>query len=618
MYEEATGEKPPTKSLSPKKSLSKKRKAKTGLESIVDIYNQHDRLVEENKQMKASVKENKQLKLSLKKLLAAFEELQTTNGTLKQTLEDETKIISDKNIETENRNERITELETRLAEVGGELEGLTVVHATCKLKLQERTENLLDKIYKKDKEVGEMQEKLDTNNTKLSEQVTQLTERHDVIQNYVKVLAEKNKTLNDMNQSFEEYKKSIVEQKDCIEKETMDKIYIKNLEIQNLREKCDKTEKILEDKCVVNHSLKETVRKLEKTELIQSLFDKNSKLSTDNCTLEEQVIKKNEENKGMQIKIESVNFMLNEKNELINKSNIILNEHGENIKKLDKLIEAKDKEIQIQKIKINTQNIENEYMSREINNLNFKNEKEKEEMRQMLLTEMSTVYAEKHNLEEKVKTKNEEIKTQKYENIIFLKEQINLSKELKALGFKTKYDLSSMKKTVSEKEDLIAEIQEEVTKKERLIENLHASLKEANEKLNASAQPDNDGLVENENSLDHSLEVFQKLAAATNESLESVCTMREEERNQLIQLLGIKTDNKGDERLQEVEERMEVERQRLRETEERLREEKERLVCIVCSVEEVGMVFSPCGHVTCCTTCAPQGGQLPHLQGQGC
>merc|ERR1712204_155445 len=227
MYERATGEKPPTK------YLSNKRKAKTGLESILEIYNQHERLVEENKQMKLSVKENKQLKLALNKLLAAFEELQTTNGTLKQTLEDETKIISDQNIETENRNERITELETRLAEVGGELEGLTVVHATCKLKLQERTENLLDKIYKKDKEVGEMQEKLDTNNTKLNEQVTQLT----VIQNHVKVLAEKNKTLNDTNQSFEEYKKSIVEQKDCIEKETMDKIYIKDLEIQNLREK---------------------------------------------------------------------------------------------------------------------------------------------------------------------------------------------------------------------------------------------------------------------------------------------------------------------------------------------------------------------------------------------
>merc|ERR1712204_42993 len=303
--------------------------------------------------------------------------------------------------------------------------GLTVVHATCKLKLQERTENLLDKIYKKDKEVGEMQEKLDTNNTKLNEQVTKLTESHDVIQNYVKVLAEKNKTLNDTNQSFEEYKKSIVEQKDCIEKEAMDKIYIKNLEIQNLREKCDKTEKILEDKCVVNHSLKETVRKLEKTELIQGLFDKNSQLSAENCTLEEQVIKKDEENKGMQIKLESVFVMLNERNRRINKSNIILKEHEENIKKLEKSIEAKDKEMQIQKIKINTQNIENEYMSREINNLNYKNEKAKEEMRQMLLTEMSTVYAEKHNLEEKLKTKNEEIKTQKNENIIFLKEQIN-------------------------------------------------------------------------------------------------------------------------------------------------------------------------------------------------
>jgi len=405
----------------------------------------------------------------------------------------------------------------------------------------------------------------------------------------VKVLAEKNKTLNDTKQCFEEYKKSI-------EKETMDRISIKDLEIQNLRKKCEKTEKLLEDKCVVNDSLNEKLEKekLEKKELIQSLFDKNSKLSTENHPLEDQVSKRNEENKGMQIRIESVVNTLN----------------GDLIKKLTE-IEAKDKEMQIQKIKINTQNIENEYMSREINNLNYKNEKEKEEMRQMLLTEMSTVYAEKHNLEEKVKTKNEEIKTQKNENIIFLKEQINLSKELKALGFKTKYDLSSMKKTVSEKEDLIAEIQEEVTKKEKLIENLHASLKEANEKIKTSAQPDNDGLVENENSLDHSLEVFQKLAAATNESLESVCTMREEERNQLIQVLGIRTDNKGDERLQVIEERMEVERQRLRETEERLREEKERLVCIVCSVEEVGMVFSPCGHVTCCTTCAPRVASCP-------
>merc|ERR1712129_611011 len=123
------------------------------------------------------------------------------------------------------------------------------------------------------------------------------------------------------------------------------------------------------------------------------------------------------------------------------------------------------------------------------------------------------------------------------------------------------------------------------------------------------AQPNNDRLVENDNTSDHSLEVFKKLAAATNESLESVCTMREEERNQLIQLLGIRTDNKGDERLQVIEERME--RQRLRETEERLREEEERLVCIVCSVEEVGMVFSPCGHVTCCTTCAPRVASCP-------
>merc|ERR1712129_67869 len=170
----------------------------------------------------------------------------------------------------------------------------------------------------------------------------------------------------------------------------------------------------------------------------------------------------------------------------------------------------------------------------------------------------------------------------------------------------------------AEKQEDVDYLKETVTKKERLIENLHASLKEANEKLNTSAQPNNDRLVENDNTSDHSLEVFKKLAAATNESLESVCTMRAEERNQLIQLLGIRTDNKGDERLQVIEERMEVERQRLRETEERLREEKERLVCIVCSVEEVGMVFSPCGHVTCCTTCAPQGGQLPHLQGQGC
>jgi len=46
----------------------------------------------------------------------------------------------------------------------------------------------------------------------------------------VKVLAEKNKTLNDTKQSFEEYKKNIEEQKDCSEKETMDRISIKDLE----------------------------------------------------------------------------------------------------------------------------------------------------------------------------------------------------------------------------------------------------------------------------------------------------------------------------------------------------------------------------------------------------
>jgi len=62
-----------------------------------------------------------------------------------------------------------------LAELGGELEGLTEVHATCKVKLQERTENLLGKIYKKDKEVEEMQEKLYSNNTILNEQVKHLT-----------------------------------------------------------------------------------------------------------------------------------------------------------------------------------------------------------------------------------------------------------------------------------------------------------------------------------------------------------------------------------------------------------------------------------------------------------
>ena len=143
----------------------------------------------------------------------------------------------------------------------------------------------------------------------------------------MKVLAEKNKTLNDTKQYFEEFKKSIVEQKDCIEKETMNRISIKDLEIQNLRKKCEKTEKLLEDKCVVNDSLNEKLEKekLEKKELIQSLFDKNSKLSTENHTLEDQVSKRNEENKGMQIRIESVVNTLN----------------GDLIKKLTE-IEAKD------------------------------------------------------------------------------------------------------------------------------------------------------------------------------------------------------------------------------------------------------------------------------------
>merc|ERR1712129_562653 len=85
--------------------------------------------------------------------------------------------------------------------------------------------------------------------------------------------------------------------------------------------------------------------------------------------------KKNEENKGMEIRIESVDVMLNEKNEIINKSCISLNlrlkEHEENIKqnltKKNTEIEAKDKEMQIQKN--NTQNIENETMSKEINHL---------------------------------------------------------------------------------------------------------------------------------------------------------------------------------------------------------------------------------------------------------
>merc|ERR1712129_571551 len=285
--------------------------------------------------------------------------------------------------------------------------------------------------------------------------------------------------------------------------------------------------------------------------------------------------KKNEENKGMQIRIESVDVMLNEKNEIINKSCITLNlrlkEHEENIKqnltKKNTEIEAKDKEMQIQKNKINTQNIENETMSKEINHLTNLHLKIKGE-----LTFLKKTLSEKENSIADKQEEVDSIKAEKQEDVDYLKET--------------------------------------VTKKERLIENLHASLKEANEKLNTSAQPNNDRLVENDNTSDHSLEVFKKLAAATNESLESVCSMREEERNQLIQVLGIRTDNKEDERLQVIEERMEVERQRLRETEERLREEKESLVCIVCS-EEVGMVFPPCGHVTCCTTCAPRVASCP-------
>merc|ERR1712129_331948 len=285
-----------------------------------------------------------------------------------------------------------------------------------------------------------------------------------------------------------------------------------------------------------------------------------------------QVTKKNEENKGMQIRIESVDVMLNEKNEIINISGITLKEHEENIKqyltKENTEIEAQDKEMQIQKNKINTQNIENETMSKEINHLTNLHLKIKGE-----LTFLKKTLSEKENSIADKQEEVDSIKAEKQEDVDYLKET--------------------------------------VTKKERLIENLHASLKEANEKLNTSAQPNNDRLVENDNTSDHSLEVFKKLAAATNESLESVCTLREEERNELIQVLGIRTDNKGDERLQVIEERMEVERQRLRETEERLREEKERLVCIVCSVEEVGMVFSPCGHVTCCTTCAPRVASCP-------
>jgi len=190
MYEKATGEQPPRK------------KIKTGIESVVDaasqnvlkdmnvklssfsaknakmeaklksneeliknltnhtadIYKQHDRQVEESKQMK----------LSLKKSWRRLKNYRPQMGHWQ-------KIISDNNIETGNKNERITELETSLAELGGELEGLTEVHATCKVKLQERTENLLGKIYKKDKEVEEMQEKLYSNNTILNEQVKHLT-----------------------------------------------------------------------------------------------------------------------------------------------------------------------------------------------------------------------------------------------------------------------------------------------------------------------------------------------------------------------------------------------------------------------------------------------------------
>ena len=117
-------------------------------------------------------------------------------------------------------------------------------------------------------------------------------------------------------------------------------------------------------------------------------------------------------------------------------------------------------------------------------------------------------------------------------------------------------------------------------------------------------------MVEDGNPSGYSLAVYRAVALATGESLQAVCTMREEERNALIQVLGIKylrkNQSSGDERLKEVEKRIEVERQRLRETEERLRETEERLVCLVCATEEVGMAFSPCGHTTCCPTCAPR------------
>merc|ERR1712129_624129 len=129
--EEATGEKPPRKKRKVKtsfeyvlhaalqnelKDITVKLTSFTAKNSNIEakiktsdefIKNLTNHITDINHQNESLFEENNQMKLLLKELKAAFKELQTTNGTLKQTLEGKTKIISDSNIETENKNERI-------------------------------------------------------------------------------------------------------------------------------------------------------------------------------------------------------------------------------------------------------------------------------------------------------------------------------------------------------------------------------------------------------------------------------------------------------------------------------------------------------------------------------
>ena len=226
-----------------------------------------------------------------------------------------------------------------------------------------------------------------------------------------------------------------------------------------------------------------------------------------------------------------------------------------------------------------------------------KEDKEKEltVMENTIDEQIEKINMYKHQAAENVKqTKiNKALIYEKEQRAAFLEKEVESSNKcveqsnLEINNMKIDYhnQLDDMKKYVESKvtekekqlDDMNKYVESKVTEKEKQVENLQAALKER------ESRPEEHNVAENT--------LFGILAEKLGEDLSSVERMEREEREHLLEVMGVREEGRV------------AASARTRELEEQARRAGERLECAICSEEEVGVVFQPCGHLCCCQAC---------------